>query len=84
MTHLRVISGHLPNLFLKAMGPLLLLPYLSHVDKANCQSLVAQNGPVFIPLPSLQHDLQLVGVSLQEVGILQKEPPKRKWNAKKH
>lgn len=44
--------------------------YLSHVDESQRQRLVPQDGPIFVPLPPLQHDLQLVGVPLQEVRIL--------------
>lgn len=44
--------------------------YLGHVDEAQGQGLVAQDGPVLVALPPLQHDLQLVGVPLQEVRVL--------------
>lgn len=45
--------------------------HLSHVDGAYGQRLVAQDCPVFVPLPALQHDLKLVAFSLQEVRVLQ-------------
>lgn len=45
-------------------------PHLSHVDGAGRQRLVAQDGPVLVSLPPLQHDLKLVAFSLQEVGVL--------------
>lgn len=45
--------------------------HLGHVDEAQGQGLVAQDGPVLVPLPSLQHDLKLVGVPFQEVRVLQ-------------
>lgn len=45
--------------------------YLGHVDESQGQRLVAQDGPVLVSLPSLQHDLKLVGVPLQEVRVLQ-------------
>lgn len=44
--------------------------HLGHVDEAQGQGLVAQDGPVLVALPSLQHDLKLVGVPLQEVRVL--------------
>lgn len=44
--------------------------YLSHVDESQGQRLVAQDGPVLVPLPTLQHDLKLVGVPFEEVWIL--------------
>lgn len=47
--------------------------YLGHVDESQRQCLVTQDGPVFVPLPPLQHDLELVGVPLQEVRVLQVE-----------
>ncbi len=58
-------------------------PHLCHVDEAERQRLVAQDGPVLVPLPPLQHDLQLVGVSFQEVWILQghREVSKRRFEA---
>lgn len=31
--------------------------YLSHVNDAHCQGLVAQDGAVLVSLPPLQHDL---------------------------
>ena len=45
--------------------------YLCHVDEAQCQGLIAQNGAVLVPLPPLQHDLQSVGISLQKMWILE-------------
>lgn len=50
-----------------------LLWYLGHVDGAGCQGLVAQDGPVLVPLAPLQHDLQLVAFSFQEVRVLTEE-----------
>lgn len=47
--------------------------YLGHVDEPQRQRLVAQDGPILVALPPLQHDLQLVGVPLQEVRILREE-----------
>lgn len=47
--------------------------YLGHVDGAGCQGLVAQDGPVLVPLAPLQHDLQLVAFSFQEVRVLTEE-----------
>ncbi len=44
--------------------------YLGHVDDSDRERLVAQNGSVFVAFSSLQHYLQAVGVSLQEVRIL--------------
>lgn len=44
--------------------------YLSHVDGAHGQRLVAQNGSVLVPLPPLQHDLKLIAFPLQEVRVL--------------
>lgn len=44
--------------------------YLGHVDEAQREGLVAQNGAVLVPLPPLQHDLQSVCIPLQEVRIL--------------
>lgn len=44
--------------------------YLGHVDGACGQGLVAQDGPVLVPLAPLQHDLQLVAFSFQEVRVL--------------
>ena len=46
------------------------LQYLSHVDEPEGQGFVAQDGPVLVSLPPLQHDLKLVGVPFQEVWIL--------------
>lgn len=40
--------------------------YLCHVDEAQCQCLIAQDGAVLVPLPPLQHDLQSVGISFQK------------------
>lgn len=48
-------------------------PYLSHVNDSHCQSLVAQNSAVLVPLSALQHNLEFVAVSLQEVWVLQSE-----------
>lgn len=45
-------------------------PYLGHVNDAHCEGLVAQDGAVLVPLPPLQHDLQLVAVSLEKVRVL--------------
>lgn len=45
--------------------------YLCHVDEAQCQCLIAQDGAVLVPLPPLQHDLQSVGISLQKMWILE-------------
>lgn len=45
-------------------------PYLGHVDDSDGERLVAQNGSVLVPLPPLQHHMQMVHVSLQEVRIL--------------
>lgn len=47
--------------------------YLRHVDEAQRQRLVAQDGSVLVSLPSLQHDLKLVGVPLQEMWVLRAE-----------
>ena len=38
--------------------------YLSHVDEAQGEGLVPQDGAVLVALPTLQHDLELVGISL--------------------
>lgn len=46
------------------------LLYLSHVDDSDGERLVAKNGSVLVPLPPLQHHMQTVHVSLQEVRIL--------------
>lgn len=45
-------------------------PYLGHVNDAHREGLVAQDGAVLVPLPALQHDLQLVAVPLQKVWVL--------------
>lgn len=47
--------------------------HLSHVDAAHSQGLVAQNGSVLVALPPLQHDLELVALSLQKVRVLRWE-----------
>ena len=47
-------------------------PHLGHIDGASGQRLVAQDGSVFVPLSSLQHDLKLVAFSFQEVGVLRR------------
>lgn len=47
--------------------------YLSHVNDAHCEGLVAQDGAVLVPLPPLQHDLELVAIPLEEVWVLGKE-----------
>lgn len=52
--------------------------HLSHVDRANSQSLVAQNRSVLVPLPPLQHDLKLVAFSLQEVRVLRLETQRKR------
>lgn len=44
--------------------------YLSHVDESQGQRLVAEDGSILVSLPSLQHDLKLVGVPLQEMWVL--------------
>lgn len=49
------------------------MTYLGHVDEAQGERLVAQDGPVLVALTALQHDLQLVGVPLQEVRVLHKQ-----------
>lgn len=48
----------------------LLSAHLRHVDESHSQGLIAQDGPVLVPLPPLQHDLQLVGISLKEMRVL--------------
>lgn len=50
----------------------LICPYLSHINNTNSQRLVAQNSSVFIAFPPLKHDLQPVGISLQEMWVLKK------------
>lgn len=55
-------------------------PYLSHVDDSHRQSLVAQNSPVLVSLSPLEHNLEFVAISLQEVWILQKERQSGKCN----
>lgn len=52
--------------------------YLSHVDRANSQSLVAQNRSVLVPFPPLQHDLKLVAFPLQEVRVLKLETQRKR------
>ena len=44
--------------------------HLRHVDEPHGQGLIAQDGPVLVTLSPLQHDLQLVGISLQEMRVL--------------
>lgn len=44
--------------------------YLGHVDESQGQRLVAEDGSILVSLPPLQHDLQLVGVPLQEMWVL--------------
>ena len=44
--------------------------HLGHVDEPQGQRLVAQDGAVLVAFPPLQHDLQPVGVPLEEVRIL--------------
>lgn len=44
--------------------------YLGHVDGARGEGLIAQDGPVLVALAPLQHDLQLVPFSFQEMRIL--------------
>lgn len=46
--------------------------HLGHVDGAGRQRFVAQDGSVFVALSPLQHDLELVAFSLQEVRVLQR------------
>lgn len=46
--------------------------HLGHVDGARRQRLVAQDGPVFVPLSPLQHNLELVAFSFQEMRVLQR------------
>lgn len=52
--------------------------HLSHVDRANSQSLVAQNRSVLVPFPPLQHDLKLVAFPLQEVRVLRLETQRKR------
>lgn len=52
--------------------------HLGHVQRAHRQRLVAQDGPVLVPLASLQHDLQLVALSLQVVRILESHNKKKR------
>lgn len=47
--------------------------HLCHIDNAHSKGLVAQDSPVLISLSPLEHDLQAVSISLQEVGILQRD-----------
>lgn len=56
--------------------------YLCHVDGAHRQRLVAQDGSVLVPLPPLQHDLQLVPFPFQEVGILRKKNQEKRKEIK--
>lgn len=44
--------------------------YLSHVDQSQGQGLVAKDGSILVSLASLQHNLELVGVPLQEMWVL--------------
>jgi hypothetical protein len=44
--------------------------YLSHVDGPARQRLEAQDRPVFVAFPPLQHHVQLVAISLEEVRVL--------------
>lgn len=44
--------------------------YLGHVDGARGEGLIAQDGAVLVALAPLQHDLQLVPFSFQEMRIL--------------
>ena len=52
---------------------LIFMYYLRHVDGPNCQCLESQNGPVLVFLPSLEHDVQLVALPLEEVWVLKGE-----------
>lgn len=44
--------------------------YLSHINDSHSQSFVAQNGSILVAFSPLQHDLQSVGIPLQEMGVL--------------
>lgn len=58
--------------------------YLCHVDKAQCQCLIAQDGAVLVPLPPLQHDLQSVGISFQKMWILEEVKMVRLTESERH
>ena len=49
------------------------LKHLSHLKGARGQRLVAPHGPVPIPLPALEPDLEDVSAALDEVGVLERE-----------
>lgn len=44
--------------------------HLCHVDESHGQGLIAQDGPILVTFSPLQHDLQLVGISLKEMRVL--------------
>lgn len=47
--------------------------HLCHVDESHSQGFVAQDSPVLVPLPPLQHNLQFVGISLKEMRVLKRK-----------
>lgn len=46
------------------------LKYLCHVYRTSSQRLVTQNCSVFVPLPPLKQDLQLISLALQKMRVL--------------
>lgn len=46
------------------------LKYLCHVYRTSSQCLVTQNCSVFVPLPPLKQDLQLISLTLQKMRVL--------------
>ncbi len=44
--------------------------YLCHVYRTSSQRLVTQNCPVFVPLPPLKQDLQLISLAFQKMRVL--------------
>lgn len=51
--------------------------HLCHINNAHSEGLVAQDSPVLIALSPLEHDLQAVSISLQEMGILWRDRDKK-------
>ena len=47
--------------------------HLCHVDESHSQGFIAQDSPVLVPLPPLQHNLQFVGISLEEMRVLKRK-----------
>ena len=57
------------------------LSHLRHVDGSDGERLEAEDGPVLVPLPPLEHNVQLVSLPLQKVRVLKK---KKKRNCRSY